>query len=273
MAAASQIIDTHVHILQPSRFDYHWLKAGSALDKDFCLADVREEMKSLGVVGGILIEAANTPEEISWLLEISETDDLSWGVIGWINLEQADTLEHVTYFARHPNFRGVRLNWLQPRSQTALLSEAVSLIGGSNLVVDVLAGWEYLSDITAFISAHTGVSFILEHLGGTAIPDTPLPAFRAMMQPFAALPNVAVKISGYTDPALHNSAQIPFRAYVEVALDLFGSHRLMFGSNYPMNTTSYAEIVTLLQQATDDLGETVQTALFYETARQIYHFS
>lgn len=264
------IIDSHVHILQPARFHYHWLETGSWLDNDFGLTAVREEMKNLGVVGGILMEATNTPDEIPWLLDICESDDLCYGVIGWVHLEQADAPAQIAHFARNPHFKGVRLNWIETRARTQSLDESMEAISALKLVVDVLPSWEHLPDIAAFMRAHPQVSFVLEHLGGMAITETMLPTWEAIMERFADLPNVAVKISGCTP-----SAAMPLRAYVETAVKLFSSRRLMFGSNYPicLNTATYTKTVACLQAATIGLSKSARTALCFETAQQIYHLS
>lgn len=268
-ASAIQIIDSHVHIWQPSRFHYHWLEAGSALYKDFHLTDLRAEMEPLDVVGGILIEATNTPAEISWLLELSAADSLIWGVIGWLHLDEPDALAQITHFAQHSSFKGVRLNWLAPRPNTSMLDNAMQAVSRNGLVVDVMARWEYLSDVATFIRHHPAVSFVLEHLGGAPLTEALLPGWRAQMQPFALLPNVAVKISGYAQPI----AERTLHAYVQTALNLFGAHRLMFGSNYPLclSIGDYSKTVITLQNAAADWDQTEQNALFYTTARRIYH--
>lgn len=271
MAAATiQIIDTHIHILQPSRFHYHWLESGSAFNRDFELADVRQEMKSSGVVGGVLMEATNTPEEISWLLEVCEISEGYWGVIGWIALEQQDAIKRIAHFAQHPQFKGVRLNWLERRTHTTQLDQTIQAVASHGLVVDVLARWEHLSDILIFMRGHPQVSFVLEHLGGVTLNKAMFAPWQSIMKAFASLPNVTVKISGYAA-----SSTIPLRNYVETAVTLFGSHRLMFGSNYPLclHAASYSEIVTHLYDITADLGKGLQTALFFETARHIYQLS
>ncbi len=273
MAASTiPIIDTHLHVLQPSRFHYHWLKAGSSLDRDFGIDDILKEMKSLGVMGGILIEATNTPEEIPWLLEVSELSDLYWGVIGWIHLEQADAPKQITHFAQRPRFKGVRLNWLEARIQTSSLNSAMQVIKISNLVVDVLTRWEHLPDILIFMRNYPQVSFVLEHLGGIPLTTDMLITWQTLMKPFSILPNVAVKISGYTLSSAHITEKAILFDYLQSAVELFGSNRLMFGSNYPMflNTTSYTSTFTQLYEASTRLGDAARTALFYETARHIY---
>ena len=269
--AAAQIIDAHVHLLQPTRFHYHWLAAGSWLDRDFGLTDVREEMNALGVVGGLLMEATNTPEEIPWLLEISDMVEGQWGVIGWIHLEQPDAAEQIAHFAQHPHFKGVRLNWLQSRPQSQSLDTAMAAVSAAHRVVDVLAHSDYLPEIAFFMRAHPQVSFVLEHLGGVAITAAGLDDWRSRMELFAALPNVALKISGYTTTT-ETTADLPLRTYVETAVDQFGCQRLLFGSNYPMclKTTSYTETLAYLQAATARLSTSERNALFFETAPHIY---
>ncbi|MBA3871629.1 MAG: amidohydrolase family protein [Anaerolineae bacterium] len=276
MAASTiSIIDTHLHVLQPSRFHYHWLKAGSWLDRNFGIDDVLEEMKSLGVMGGILIEATNTPEEIPWLLEVSETSDLHWGVIGWIHLEQMDAPKQITHFAQHPHFKGVRLNWLEARLQTSSLYSAMQVIKTSNLIVDVLTRWEHLPDILIFMRNYPQVSFVLDHLAGIPLTTAMLATWQTVIRPFSTLPNVTLKISGYSFSSEHTSEKTALVDYLQSAVDLFGSNRLMFGSNYPMflNTATYTTTFTQLYEASAFLSESARSALFCKTAEKIYHLS
>src|SRR4051794_28881800 len=117
-ARPQKIIDAHVHLLQPSHFQYHWLKAGSALDRDFHLNEVREEMRALNVAGVIVIEATNSPQEIGWLLDKCASEPFIKGVIGGIDLEQIGAERHLHYFGQFHNFKGVRLNWFTPRRES-----------------------------------------------------------------------------------------------------------------------------------------------------------
>lgn len=276
MAAESdlKIIDSHLHIWQRSRFAYHWLETGSALDRDFRLEDIRREMMPLNVVGGLLMEATNTPEEIPWLLAICEADPRCLGAIGWVHLEQADASEQIHRFAQHDHFKGVRLNWLTSRPETHCLDAAMLALQEHNLVVDILPHCDFLPEIAAFIGQYSDVTFVLDHLGGVPIHARGLSDLFDALCMFAPLPNVVIKFSGYWRPAGTAPVSV-LRDYLDVAVEIVGVERLMFGSNWPicLNAASYTDTIRCLQAACAHLDAEMQSALFYETTAATYRLA
>jgi len=242
---------------------FRWLKPDSPLHRDITLDDVRDDLLKVNVSGGILIEATNTPEEISWLLKLTEADDRCWGVIGWIHLEQPNAVEQINHFAQHPNFKGVRLNWLAPRSNPERLYAAMHALQDRRLVVDVLARPELLPDVAALIRDFPQLTFVLNHMGGSSMTKTGLEAWCDAMQPFVPLSNMRLKVSGYTPESY-------LSPYLQVADHCFGVQRLLFGSNYPL-CVSYTETVETLRQAAADKDAPWQAALFRETALTTYN--
>ncbi len=271
-AAEPGIVDAHLHIWQRSRFVYHWLEAGSALDRDFSLEDVREEMRALVVRGGILIEATNTSVEIPWLLEIGQADSLRWGVVGWIDLEHPDVQAKIDHFAHHEHFKGVRLNWLASRPQPERLHAAMLALQSHALVVDILTRFDRLPEVAGFIARYPDTVFVLDHLGGVPVGTGELEVWRATLKLFATLPNVVVKFSGYTthDAALPTVSTL--RDYLQAAVEALGVERLMFGSNYPicLSASSYSETVMRLREAASELNAGERAALFGRTALKTY---
>ena len=95
--------------------------------------------------------------------------------------------------------------------------------------------------------------------------------WRAGMAVLAALPNVAVKISGLgfvwrrRDPAT-------MRARVRETIDLFGADRAMFASDFPTDRLfgSFNETMALLDTAVADFTEAERRALFAGNANRIY---
>jgi L-fuconolactonase len=270
--ASSAIIDTHVHLLQPSRFAYHWLAKDSPLYRDEAHDAVFAELRALSVAGGILMEATNTSAEIDWLLAIAAQQSDAWGVVGWIDLESSHAAEHIAAYAGHPCFRGVRLNWLKPRSIPPELDVALHALAAHDCSIDVLTQHEHLPALASFISAHPDNRFVLDHFGG-ALPDAgALNTWRLLMKPLAALPNVALKISGYV------SAYTPLPTISQVvqtldfALALFGAERLLYGSNYPMfrPNATLEQTLHLLWVAAGQLHPHLQEQLFYDSPRKTY---
>lgn len=273
MATASdlKIIDAHLHLWQRSRFAYHWLEVGSAMDRDFRLEDIRREMNSLNVVGGLLMEATNTPQEIPWLLAICEADSRGLGVIGWIHLEDDDAVEQIKRWAKHKHFKGVRLNWLASRSETYPLEAAMDALQEHNLVVDILPHRDCLPEIAAFIAQHPHLTFVLDHLGGVPIYAKGLSHWFDVLRMLAHLPNTVIKFSGYTRPDEALSISV-LRDYLAVAIKIVGIERMMFGSNWPLclKAVSYTDVLQDVQAACIDLDTAAQTAFFYRTASATY---
>jgi L-fuconolactonase len=266
------LIDTHVHLLQPSRFTYHWLAKDSPLHRDEAPDELFAELRALRVTSGILMEATNTPAEIDWLLAIAVQQSDAWGVVGWIDLESTHAVEQIAAYAEHSCFRGVRLNWLQTRVGAPALDAALHTLAVHDCSIDVLTQHEHLPVLADFIAAYPENRFVLNHFGG-ALPDTrALKAWRVLMQPLAALPNVVLKVSGYVSayaplPTVEQLVQI-----LDFAVALFGAERLLYGSNYPMFRPGITleQTQRLLWDAAGQLHPQVQKQLFYDTPRKSY---
>jgi L-fuconolactonase len=257
---AEPIFDTHVHLWQPIR--PHWIQAGSALDRDFGLDDVRAAMGTCGVRGGVLVEATNTPQEIPWLLEIAAKESHPWGVVGWIDLDQPDAVEQIAHYSRDPRFKGVRMNWFEERTLPAKAVMRAMRSGG--LVLELLTNWEALPEIALFIAEHPDNTFVLDHFGGAVLSADGLPEWESVMTPLAGLPNVAVKVSGF-----HGVEAAVLRGFVDSAVGLFGAERLMFGSDYPLGDsgTRYSDTVTRLQAHLDRASRSL---VFCHSAQRWY---
>jgi predicted TIM-barrel fold metal-dependent hydrolase len=85
------------------------------------------------------------------------------------------------------------------------------------------------------------------------------------MAALAARPNVAVKISGLGNVE-HK------REVVLAAIDLFGTGRSMFASNFPVDSLrhTFAEIFSEFETITRGFSEAERRALFHDNAVRIY---
>ena len=63
------------------------------------------------------------------------------------------------------------------------------------------------------------------------------------------------------------------RPYIELALELFGAERLMFGSDWPVCLLAgeYQSTCQLLQQTLGQLSPNEQQAIWGGTAQRVYH--
>ena len=91
-----------------------------------------------------------------------------------------------------------------------------------------------LVDVPVFCARHDRHWLVLDHLGKPAIGGEGDAQWREHLRRLAALPHVACKLSGLVtevgDRAVNASE---LHRYLDVALELFGAQRLMFGSDWP----------------------------------------
>ena len=108
---SDHIIDTHIHIWDLDQADYLWLKGDtSILNRNYELSELEESRVAAGVTEGILVQAANNPEDTDWMLRVAAGTDWIKGVVGWVPLQDPLATEKVLAekYIRNPYFKGVR---------------------------------------------------------------------------------------------------------------------------------------------------------------------
>jgi L-fuconolactonase len=265
-AGRLKIIDSHLHSIQVSRFQYQWLKPDSPLNRDIDLPQTQTMPDDFELLGGILIEASNQSAEIDYLLELSANSSLKLGVIGWIALDSADAIQQLDKYMRNPAFKGIRMNWLQERALSKSLIAAMQFISERNLLVELLVNPDYLAEISQFVAAFPHITFILNHFAGFDLSQVSPSIWAKALKPIAQCDNVLLKLSGYRKKQ-------PLSVCLDAALDVFGAQRLLYGSNFPMffPQATYSEICLSLLNAIPD--SELQTMIFYQNAERIYRLN
>src|SRR5258706_204082 len=107
-------------------------------------------------------------------------------------------------------------------------------------------------DLAPELAAQDISRFVLDHIAKPRIAEGNDPEWRERMPALAALPNVAVKLSGMVTEANWASwTPADLRPFLASVVDWFGAGRLMFGSDWPvcLLATSYDGVVTGLEEA------------------------
>jgi predicted TIM-barrel fold metal-dependent hydrolase len=108
-------------------------------------------------------------------------------------------------------------------------------------------------------------TIVLNH-AGLPVPGQ-FDGWRAAMAQLARCPNVAVKISGLGNLDVRAQHQV-----IGTVLELFGTRRVMFASNYPVDSlrASYDSIYSAFSEATRGLSAAERRDLFHDNAVRIY---
>ncbi len=90
------MIDAHFHCWQLARNDYGWLTPELApIYRDVSVADWQQQAQAWGVNGGLLVQAAPTPQETTYLLRQAQAHPAVLGVLGWIDMLAPDAVHQV----------------------------------------------------------------------------------------------------------------------------------------------------------------------------------
>jgi predicted TIM-barrel fold metal-dependent hydrolase len=118
----------------------------------------------------------------------------------------------------------------------------------------------------------SNTQIILNHAGMWADRDLAgWKAWKAGMRELASRPNIAVKISGLgmLDKAWTTES---FRPLVLETLEIFGTERAMFASNFPVDklTSDFPTLWKTFAKITEGASEAEMAALFRDNSRKFY---
>lgn len=270
------IIDTHQHFWTA---DYPWLQDPSLerIRRDYTVDDLRAVIAGTGVERTVLVEGGRCDaSETTWFLRIAAQTPEIAGVVGWAGLtdphldgvlarHRAETGGHLLVGVRDQvqAFGDEHLDRPDVRAGLATVAEA-------GLVNELVVRMPQLPSVARAAAALPGSTFVLDHLGKPPIAAGGLEQWRSLITPVARLENVVVKLSGLVaeaDWATWTPADL--RPYVETAVELFGTTRLMFGSDWPVLevAASYAEVKDAMTELLGGVPEDV----FGGTAISTYH--
>src|SRR5699024_8256833 len=108
------------------------------------------------------------------------------------------------------------------------------------LIYEVLVNYRQLAETVPFCARHDQHMLVLDHLAKPPITghDTAFSNWRQSMAEIAAMPHVAVKMSGLVTEAQTQPGAAPdmdaLRFYLDAALELFGEDRVLYGSDWPV---------------------------------------
>ncbi|NOU66593.1 amidohydrolase family protein [Paenibacillus sp. LMG 31461] len=256
-------IDSHVHFWKPSRGDYGWLKPeNELLYQDYLPGQLLPELGAFGVKGLVAVQAAVTAEEAAFLLEMAQTWRVISGVSGGLD-PFADTFhEELASLKADPCFTGIRLSGSAFRSERSKadqskLRSALAALMQAGLTLDLLVKPEDLSDVASYLEELPLLNAVVNHLGCPDIRGQRMEPWRTGMERLSQHPSVVVKLSGMITMAGGFYPE-KLRPYIAQLLQLFGSDRLLFGSDWPvaLQAGGYRDVIDLFEAVLpDDLTE------------------
>jgi L-fucono-1,5-lactonase len=274
---SAAIIDSHQHYWHYDAAAYEWIDDSmAALQRDFLPPDALREMVQSAITASIAVQARQTLDETRFLLDLSDRYPFIVGVIGWIDLESGDVERQLAEFGDRPALVGVRhIVQAEPDGFLARppFLASIGQLEHTGLVYDILVYARQLPEAVRFVRGFPRQRFVLDHLGKPDVRGNSYQEWRRHFAEFAALPNVACKLSGLVTEAEWRSwTPGMLRPYIDTALETFGASRLMIGSDWPVCTVaaSYKAVVGLVLEAIDEYSDIEQQQILEGTALETY---
>ena len=275
------IIDSHQHFWQLGRFDYPWMNSSlGVLYRDYLPDQLEPILAQNGVVKTVLVQASNSVEESRWLLKLADRYAFIAAVVGWVDLTSADVDRQLDELTSQPKFKGVRHlvesepadDWLvQPQVLRGL--KRLSTYGVS---YDLLVHTRHLKYIQKVVDACPDLKLVIDHMAKPPIASGEIETWRQELIQVAANEQINCKLSGLVTEANWTSwTKSDLRPYVDCALELFGSSRLLFGSDHPvcLLAASYERVLECFRELLKDLSEDEQERIFGSNAVEFYRLN
>lgn len=275
-------VDAHHHVWDLSVRDQDWITGPELqpLRRDFTLADLAPEARAAGVDRTVLVQTVTVAEETPEFLALAARHELVAGVVGWTDLTRPDVADELARLRELPggrHLKGIRHQVQSEPDPEWLLRPDVhrglSAVADAGLAYDLVVLPHQLPACARAAADHPGLTFVLDHLGKPPIASGTRDPWEPALRTLAALPNTVAKLSGLVteaDPAAWTVDDL--RPYTDTALEAFGPHRLMFGSDWPVCTlaASYSEVLAAAEELTAGLDAVERAEVFAGTAVRVY---
>jgi len=240
-----QIIDTHAHFYDPSRpGGVPWPpKDDAKLYRTVLPAEYRKMTAPLGVTGVIEVEASPLLEDNRWVLDLAAREPIILGTCGDIEAGQPGFAKSLERFHKNPRFLGIRVASLWGRNLHADIRKPefisdLRLLAQAGLEADVASNANSLSDVVKISDQVPDLRIVINHMPYD--PPRPEPARSAYQQALREIgrrPQVFCKVSSVLRRVDNRPVEEVsyYRPSLDELWDVFGSDRLIYGSNWPVS--------------------------------------
>lgn len=239
------IVDSHMHLYDPGRLSYPWMKGNAVLEKPYRPADFDRLRGNVAVdtICFMEVDVAQDQQldEVALIEEYARGDARIKGIVAALPLEQGRRAEPLLEQARRsPLLRGIRrLIQSQPDPEFCLQPDfiaGVRMLAPHDLTFDVCILHHQLPNTLKFIAQVPEVQIVLDHIGKPGIKAGLVEPWKRQIREMAGFDNVVCKISGVTTEADHAAwTREQLRPYVEHVAECFGFDRIMFGGDWPVS--------------------------------------
>jgi predicted TIM-barrel fold metal-dependent hydrolase len=259
-ARAMPMVDAHHHLWDLDRFRYDWLSGDGVTEVadslgdyapiriNYLINELLGDFQKSNIVKSVHVQAdISEPDpvvETRWLQSIADTFDYPHAIVAYCDLLSPTVGEQLDRHCASPNMRGVRVPNDVETLTASEMYRGVAELAFRNLSLEADASAHEMASLARLATAFEGVTFFLGHTGfPQERSDEYFTTWRSAIRETAAIPNIAIKISGLGMGDHHWTSE-SIRPFVLESINAFGPDRCVFGTNWPVDRL-YSDLPTL----------------------------
>lgn len=282
------IIDTHLHVWDPARLSYSWIKGNPLFDRPYLVEDYVRDLGDVVVEAMVFLEcyADFTPERGQYLEEVAFVEDEAkrdprlMAIVPMAPLEMGRGVEGMLaeMAERHPMVRGIRRIVEfddDPRGLTLSdgFVEGVNLLEKYGMHFEINVNHTQMDIVRDFVQRIPMTPMILDHCGKPGIAEGELAQYREDVAELSRHPNLWIKLSDLPVEADHAAwTDADLRPYIDATLEAFGPDRTIYAGDYPvcLQATTLPRWVETLDRALAGLSAIELRKIYRDNANAFY---
>ena len=210
----------------------------AAIYRDFAPAHLAPLLAAHGIAGTVLVQSLPSVADTDYLLTLAAKTSFIRAVVGWTDLLAPDAAAEIARLASYGKLKGLRpmLQDIDDDQWIAnpALAPALDAMVEHGLRLDALVLPRHLPALLHCARAYPQLAIVIDHAAKPPIADAAFGTWCEDMALLAALPNVHCKLSGLVTEAGPGWNVDDLRPYAAHVLDVFGSRRVIWGSDWPV---------------------------------------
>lgn len=273
-----EIIDSHHHFWNYEPECHNWMTSEmEVLKKDYGPKELSRLLEECQIQSSIVVQASQTEAENEFLLGMANNYSFIKGIVGWVDLQSISISEKLSYYQTKNKMKGFRHVIHDEPDLNFMLRPAflhgIKALRYFGYTYDLLVFPSHLPNALTLVKQFPDQPFVIDHIAKPNIRENEMAEWRKSLALLASLPNVYCKISGMVTEAVWKKwKQEDFIPYLDTIVEIFGTKRIIYGSDWPVCTlsASYVETYGIVKNYFNNFSDDEQSDFFGLNARRFY---
>ncbi len=248
-----------------------------AICHDFLPADLARIGSPIGLQKSVHIETTSPAEwltEANWIETLHQSTSFPNAHIAACDLTAPGLAGRIAQLKRNSTFRGIRSITFIDSSLLYYQAfwDGLAVLEANDLVLDADFDWTVFPVLSEIAQTFPRLRIVLGHAGFPKLRTDRYFGFWAKaLKQLATTPTISCKISGL-GMVDHHWTTTSIKPWVDTAIACFGPDRVMFGSNWPVDSlfSSYTDLWAAYAQLIQNFSDADQHAMFVTNAERFY---